>query len=729
MKKILVISNTNFSIEKFRYHYLSKSKKYYFKIYTPSEKRFKNYKRKNIEHKNFETNNILSAFKNVRNILRKENPHTVIVYSTYYIFILSLLKIMFNYNLVSVIAGRGSLFNENSKFKLFFLKKIFYLIFNLSEKLIFINPGDLKYFSSGNNLKEKSYLMPTEGTVKIKYIQRKNKKKNFIFFARLIIEKGIHDYIKLSKEVLKNYPNCNFYIAGPTSKKIVGQSEVINIPSVLKKNKKYVKYLGYVKDYKLIFPKMDCLIAPSKLEGAGTSVMEAMQSGLFIIAYNNSGHNYVLKNTNNIICKNNNYKNLFKAVEKYLTYDEKKLNLIKKNSYIKVIKNFESKIISKEFTNILDKPNYKIKKLSLTKAIINFFLKPREINSSKKKVFHITRYFDYNKKFGGIEEVIKQIAIHSKFNHDVLATSDKNSKLKLDKNLTSFNFKKTISIFNDVFSVELFKYLLKNKKKYNIIHLHYPSVFGFFYIFLLPFKKNLIVTHHSDIERLRIIRLIISPFIKFMNRYINYFHISSKTYFQNSEIRKYHLKTVFEYFSIIKPIIKKLKLNFKFKKYVLFISRRSYYKGLDKLEHLIKINPDINFICVTDYKFTQSYKNLIQLTNINENLKYNLIKNSRLIISLSTSRAESFGMTLIEGLFCSKPLISFNLNTGVNEIISNNRNGFLIKKFNLNQYSKRLKKIYYSDSVYKKFCANSKQSIKNFDLKYKKINQTYHQLD
>ena len=246
---------------------------------------------------------------------------------------------------------------------------------------------------------------------------------------------------------------------------------------------------------------------------------------------------------------------------------------------------------------------------------------------------------------------------------------------------------------------------------------------------MLPFKKNLIVTHHSDIERLRIIRLIISPFIKFMNRYINYFHISSKTYFQNSEIRKYHLKTVFEYFSIIKPIIKKLKLNFKFKKYVLFISRRSYYKGLDKLEHLIKINPGINFICVTDYKFTQSYKNLIQLTNINENLKYNLIKNSRLIISLSTSRAESFGMTLIEGLFCSKPLISFNLNTGVNEIISNNRNGFLIKKFNLNQYSKRLKKIYYSDSVYKKFCANSKQSIKNFDLKYKKINQTYHQLD
>ena len=86
-------------------------------------------------------------------------------------------------------------------------------------------------------------------------------------------------------------------------------------------------------------------------------------------------------------------------------------------------------------------------------------------------------------------------------------------------------------------------------------------------------------------------------------------------------------------------------------------------------------------------------------------------------------------MTLIEGLFFSKPLISFDINTGVNEIISNNRNGFLIKKFNLKEYSKKLRKIYYSDSIYKKFSTNSKKFVKNFDLKYEKINEIYHQLD
>lgn len=730
MKKILVFSNTSFSIEKFRYHYLSKSKKYYFKIYTPSAKRFEEYKKENIEHKNFEANNIYSAFTNVRNILRKENPHSIIVYSTYYIFILSLLKITHNYNLISIIAGRGSLFYEGSNFKIFFLKKVFNFFLNFSEKIVFINPGDLNFFCKKSKLIEKSYLLPTEGLEKINYNIKINKKKNFIFFARLIFEKGIIDYLSVAKKIITKYPNCNFYIAGPISKVIVGQSKTRKIWTLLKKNRKYVKYLGYIKDYKKIFHKIDCLIAPSKLEGAGTSVMEAMQSGLFVIAYNNTGHNYVLKNTGNIICKNNNSTDLEKNIENFFDYNDKKLTNIAKNSYKRIADNFESKIISKKFIKILEKPNYVIKKKKFfIKLIYNFFLKPRELNTSKKNVVHITRYFDHNKRFGGIEEVIKQIAFHSKFKHQVLAISDNEKKLKIANNLTSFTFKKTLSFFNDLFSIGMFKFLLKNKKNYNIIHIHYPSVLAYLYIFLLPFKKNIIVTHHSDIERLKILKIIVSPFLYYMHRYVNYFHISSKTYFKNSEIKKYFLKTTFEYFSIIKPKIKHLKLNLKFKKYVLFISRKSYYKGLDKLEKLIEINPNVNFICVTNYEFTKNYKNLIQFNNINENFKYNLVKNCRLIISTSTSRAESFGMTLIEGLFFSKPLMGFDLKTGLNEIILDKNNGYLVKKFDINNYSKRLKKIYFSDFIYKKFSLNSKKHIKNFNQRYEKINELYNQLD
>ena len=61
-----------------------------------------------------------------------------------------------------------------------------------------------------------------------------------------------------------------------------------------------------------------------------------------------------------------------------------------------------------------------------------------------------------------------------------------------------------------------------------------------------------------------------------------------------------------------------------------------------------------------------------------------------MIISTSTNRAESYGMSLLEGLMHCVPLISFDLQTGVNEIVKNNYNGYLIKKFNLIDYKKKL---------------------------------------
>ena len=64
MKKILVISNTAFSVEKFREHYLSKINDYKFIIYTPNKlANLKKYK--NITLKKFTSKNIFGGFTNI----------------------------------------------------------------------------------------------------------------------------------------------------------------------------------------------------------------------------------------------------------------------------------------------------------------------------------------------------------------------------------------------------------------------------------------------------------------------------------------------------------------------------------------------------------------------------------------------------------------------------------------------------------------------------------------
>ena len=99
---------------------------------------------------------------------------------------------------------------------------------------------------------------------------------------------------------------------------------------------------------------MDCLIAPSYTEGARTSVMEAMISSLYVVAYKNSGHNFILKNTKNYLCKKNNFNELLEGIEFFLEMknnDIKKSNLI---SYKKIRRYYSTQIIYNKIKKIIE---------------------------------------------------------------------------------------------------------------------------------------------------------------------------------------------------------------------------------------------------------------------------------------------------------------------------------------------------------------------------------------
>ena len=167
----------------------------------------------------------------------------------------------------------------------------------------------------------------------------------------------------------------------------------------------------------------------------------------------------------------------------------------------------------------------------------------------------------------------------------------------------------------------------------------------------------------------------------------------------------------------------------KFQKYILFISRNTYYKGFDKLKKIIELNPNINFVLITDNKNFPKFKNAIILSKISNNFKYSLIKYCVAVISTSTNRAESFGMSMLEGLMLSKPLIGFSIGTGLNNIIKNNCNGFLIKNYSLDDYSSKINQIYFNKNEAKKMSKFSKKIKNKFNCRYKKLNKIYKKLN
>lgn len=692
MQKILVVSNTSFSIEKFRAHYLNKlSTKYHIRVLTPSTKPF-NLSNK-IDFKQLKNLNLINELKNEINFFK---PNKIIVYSWKFQFYISLLYLLLkNIETIFVIAGAGSLFLKKNKLFIFFRDKIINYILKKPNKVIFINPYDKNWFEKKYQIFGKTFLIPTEGVETIKEKNKINKKTNFLFFGRLIKEKGIFEYLKFANILKKKNKNLNFFIAGPIDKKIIGDS---NIPSDLMskiKSNPNVKYLGNIKSYKNIFHKIDCLISPSYSEGAGTAIMEAMTSGLYIIAYKNHGHDYVLKNTKNYICKKNTVKELVNGYEHYKKRSQKELFHNSKISYQKVKMKFTSKKISQKFEKILLDFPYKIT--------------------------HLTRQF--SNLYGGIEQVIKNMQnCNSNIKQNVVSFANHNKVKNLNNKNKSYIFKETLSIFADPFSLIASNYFKNLKDNNNIIIYHYPSILSFVYIFLY-LRNNLIISvYHSDITKYKFLNPLILFHLKIFNILVEKYYISSNLYLKNSNIKKFHKKSIQEHFSID---IKKnyLNKNYKkpFEKYIIFIAKDRHYKGFKYLKKIMLLNQNINFVCITDHKMNLKIKNLKVLSYINENYKNYLIKNSEILISTSTSKSESYGINLLEGLFYNKPLIAFDLQTGVNDIIKNNKNGFLIKKFDIYKYSKVLRKLYNDKNLNKKFSLFSNNHKKNFKTNYRKL--------
>ena len=348
--------------------------------------------------------------------------------------------------------------------------------------------------------------------------------------------------------------------------------------------------------------------------------------------------------------------------------------------------------------------------------LVNLFKKPKIINE-KKKIFHITRNF--NKKFqtGGIEQFIFQLLKKLKHKQEVISYVDQVYKKKNHKKNNFHLFTKHIRIFNDCFSFAILKFLFQQRLNYKIIHLHQPHPFSYFYILLLPFKKKLVITYHSDIHRFTIIKWTVFLLEYFTRRYVSYYHFSSKLFKENCDLRE--VKNYFiESFSIDKLTIKKRGVTNNFKKnlpekYILFLGRDRHYKGFDKLKEIILTNLHINFICITNYKFDFKSINLKVFTNISEDKKLNLIKGSYLHINTSDSLAESFGFSILESLSFGVPSIIFKMNTGTNFLVKNNFNGYIIDNFDTNLFSKKINHLYNNPILYKTFKKNALLDYKN----------------
>lgn len=110
----------------------------------------------------------------------------------------------------------------------------------------------------------------------------------FLFVGRLVREKGILDLLEAFKQVSARHPGVTLTIAGELMTNERDQVTVKLVEAHLADNPN-VHYAGFVKDTPALFNRHDVFLLPSYREGLPRSILEAMASGLPVIATNIRG--------------------------------------------------------------------------------------------------------------------------------------------------------------------------------------------------------------------------------------------------------------------------------------------------------------------------------------------------------------------------------------------------------------------------------------------------------
>ena len=315
-----------------------------------------------------------------------------------------------------------------------------------------------------------------------------------------------------------------------------------------------------------------------------------------------------------------------------------------------------------------------------------------------------------------------------------------------DSNM-DFPFKvERLSVWFRVGNAPLTPSLLWKLKKFEIIHLHYPYIFGAELTRLAAFlfDTTLVITYHNDLIAKGWRGYFFRLYSRINQRYVlskpAHLAVTSKDYAENSKFArtaplssKRHVLPNGVDVEIFKPNDKP-NLNFLSElglsentPYVLFVGtldKAHYFKGLHVLLKALEQLPDTNAVIVGDGDLHAHYQRLVQ-----ERLKQRvkligkvsldglvaLYQTALVTVLPSITQGEAFGMVLIESMACGTPVIASDL-PGVRTIVDTKEDGLLFPASDTLALVQALK-IMLSDEELRKsmVCAGREKVLKYYD--------------
>ncbi|WP_195514512.1 glycosyltransferase family 4 protein [Enterococcus sp. 1001283B150225_161107_E12] len=357
MKKIMILTNSDFGLYKFRKELIVELLKHY-KVYisVPDGKFIKYFRQIGctvyctpIDRRGKNPIKDFLLLNHYTKILKKEKPDCVLTYTIkpniYGGLVCKILKIKYFVN----ITGLGSAL-ENKSTLSHILFKIYKNVLDSSEVVFFQNKSNQIKINKSIKNSVKQVLLPGSGVNLEEYsfinYPKNSGETNYIYVGRIMESKGVNELLEAFKLLKNKYVNVSLTFIGNFEEDF----DKKQFNDLYKKG--IINYMGIKEDIRRFYKESNVIVNPSHHEGMSNVLLEAASSGRPMIASNIPGCKEIVKNDyNGYLFDTKEVQSLFLALEKFhLLSHEKKLKMGKNaNNY--VTKYFNRNIIIDTYLN------------------------------------------------------------------------------------------------------------------------------------------------------------------------------------------------------------------------------------------------------------------------------------------------------------------------------------------------------------------------------------------
>ncbi len=235
------------------------------------------------------------------------------------------------------------------------------------------------------------------------------------------------------------------------------------------------------------------------------------------------------------------------------------------------------------------------------------------------------------------------------------------------------------------------------RRRYDIIHLHFPYPLGEIASLLRGRARRIVITYHSDVVRQKLIlRFYHRLLLRVLSR-ADAIIASSPNYIETSQYlprfrEKCHVipfgvdVSFFRPGTGTEPVPDVLKAYLP--PFVLFVGKFRYYKGLHYLVEALRHIPVGTLVLVGTGPEESALRSQVSrlgldsrvafVGHVGEPLLPSFYQASRVFVLPSCERAEAFGVVQLEAMACGLPVVSTEIGTGTSYVNVNDETGLVV---------------------------------------------------